>query len=398
VLADNLTVWPELPSQCDARPPCPGCPRYGDPEPPGLALQQLRGLLAQLGKTELISERAEALGYRHRVRLSARPVLGRARLGIFEEGSHRLVPISRCPLHHTSIIRVSEAIEEALARHRISAYEETGHRGLLRAVQMCVAHEGSGRDAGRVQVTFVVKDEDAYEPRSGSAFRQMLEEVATLPWVQSVWTNLQSRPTNTLLGPDFSRFSGGPFLEQECAGAMNYFPPGAFGQSHPGLHAQVVQTISEFVPSEARVVEFHAGVGSIGLSLLARPGGVQSLVANEINPHGLAGLQRGIQSLTEPGRIRMAPGTAATHAALVRDADVVIVDPPRKGLEPELLRSLTEAPPSRLIYLSCGLDALLREAEVLSRAGVLPTFVAAYPYFPFTDHVETLMVFERSRP
>jgi 23S rRNA (uracil1939-C5)-methyltransferase len=243
-----------------------------------------------------------------------------------------------------------------------------------------------------------VRSSSDVRPPEGSNFRRVLEELQSLRSVQSVWTNVQALPTNTLMGRDSILFSGEVFLRQECAGAMNFFPPGAFGQSHPRLHAEVVQSISSFVPASARVVEFHAGVGSIGLALAARSSSVTSLVANEINPHGLSGLEKGIEENGLGAKVAIAAGTAGSHVGLLADADVVIVDPPRKGLEPELLRALLEVRPPRLIYLSCGLDSLLREVRALEQARFRPIHIAAYPYFPFTEHVETLMVFDSSAP
>ena len=86
----------------------------------------------------------------------------------------------------------------------------------------------------------------------------------------------------------------------------------------------------------------------------------------------------------------------AADAASSRGADLVIVDPPRKGLEPELLQALLEDGPERLIYLSCGFDSLLRDAAALA-ARYRASNALAYALFPFTPHIETLLVFERRR-
>jgi 23S rRNA (uracil1939-C5)-methyltransferase len=383
----------ELPPQCEFRPPCPGCPRYGDVAPPQEAQRELEALRAQVDAPPLEVVGFSGLGYRHRVRLSVRKWGGRPRLGIFEEGSHRLVPIARCPVHHPALIEVAEAIEWELGDKRVPAYDERAHTGLVRAVQLVVARAGSGQDADRVQVTFVVRSSSQPEP--GSAFEAVLLALGRRPDVQGLFVNAQPERTNTLLGPDFALISGAPFLEQECGGARNYFPPGAFGQSNPVLHAQVVEKIVNSVPDGSRVVEYHAGVGTIGLALASRPGKLEWLTLNEVSPHGLTGLERGVRALDSPPNLRIVPGPAKDHVSLLDEADVVIVDPPRKGLEAELVAALCRSRPQRLIYLSCGLEALLREAQLFIGAGLLPTHLAAYSYFPFTDHVESLLIFER---
>jgi len=388
--------YPSLPAECEFRPPCPGCPRYADSNPPPQALAALEalGALSQAPPLEVIG--FPGLGYRHRVRLSARRVKGAVRLGIFEEGTHRLVPISRCPLHHPVLIDVAAAIEAELQDKNVSAYDEERHVGLVRAVQLVVARQGSGQHSGQVQVTFVVREESALWPRPGHPFEAVLLGLAARPDVQGVFLNAQPERSNTLLGPKFELFRGAPCLEQECGGALNYFPPGAFGQSNPVLHAQVVEEIASSVPEGSRVVEFHAGVGTIGLALASREGKLRSLHMNEVNPAGLVGLSLGLRALGCPPYIGVAPGPARDHASLVDEADVVIVDPPRKGLEPELIAALSGARPLRLIYLSCGLDALVREAHTFIRAGLMPTRLAACSYFPFTDHVESLVIFDRA--
>jgi tRNA/tmRNA/rRNA uracil-C5-methylase (TrmA/RlmC/RlmD family) len=89
-------------------------------------------------------------------------------------------------------------------------------------------------------------------------------------------------------------------------------------------------------------------------------------------------------------------GPASDHVERVRDADVVIVDPPRRGLDDALLRALCEHPPSRLIAVSCNPEAFLREARQLLAHGRLRLdAVVAYALFPHTAHVETLACFSR---
>ncbi len=93
----------------------------------------------------------------------------------------------------------------------------------------------------------------------------------------------------------------------------------------------------------------------------------------------------------------MLEGRAGAHAAETPEADVVIVDPPRKGLDPELLAALAERPPGRLVHVACGLDAFLAEARTLLAGGrVALGELLAFDLFPWTEHVETVAVFERA--
>ena len=81
----------------------------------------------------------------------------------------------------------------------------------------------------------------------------------------------------------------------------------------------------------------------------------------------------------------------------VSSADCVVVDPPRRGVDSELLAALCARPPARLVYVSCGLDAFLREADALAAAGLVPAELVGVELFPYTEHVETVALFERRR-
>jgi tRNA/tmRNA/rRNA uracil-C5-methylase (TrmA/RlmC/RlmD family) len=183
-------------------------------------------------------------------------------------------------------------------------------------------------------------------------------------------------------------------LRERIAGASVFYPPGAFGQSNLPLFERIAELVAGLVPQGAHVVEYHAGCGALGLAFVAR---TAHLVLNERDPAALEGLAAGLAELPSGLRERaeIAPGPAAEHAARVAGADCVVVDPPRRGLDPELLRALCEAPPARLVYVSCGLDAFVREAAELAAAGLVPAQLVACALFPYTEHVETVARFER---
>jgi 23S rRNA (uracil1939-C5)-methyltransferase len=117
-------------------------------------------------------------------------------------------------------------------------------------------------------------------------------------------------------------------------------------------------------------------------------------VFNEIGSGSLTGLRRAV---AEAGleQAEVVPGPAGKFAHLYQSEDTVIVDPPRKGLDAELLSRLLQEPPARLIYLSCGLPAFLAESQRLyETARYNLTHLSAWSYFPYTEHVETLAMFE----
>jgi len=327
-----------------------------------------------------------SLGYRRRSRLAVRGRATSPKVGLFQEGSHRLVDIPRCPIHHARVNDVALALRRAIRATATPPYQERTHRGSVRHLQVVVE-----RDGGRAQVVVVGNGDDP-EP-----MRPLLAALAAElgDALQGLWWNGNPARTNVILGPHWAHIEGEAAVVEHIGGARVFFPPAAFGQANLDLADAIVARVAGWVPDGARVVEFHAGTGAIGLGLATR---VRSLAMNEVSEAGLSGLALGIDALPAAARARVSvlPGDASAHAAAARGADVVIADPPRKGLEPALLAALADAPPLRLVLVSCSVDAFVREARTLHAAGLTVRAIVPYALFPYTEHVETVALFERA--
>jgi 23S rRNA (uracil1939-C5)-methyltransferase len=213
--------------------------------------------------------------------------------------------------------------------------------------------------------------------------------------LQGLFFNAQPARTNAILGERTRRLAGEVAVRERIAGVEVFFPPAAFGQNHLPLFERAVARIGELVPARARVSELYCGVGAIGLSLLARGA---ELRFNERARAGLDGLALGLAARPagEQARARVFEGSAGDQRALLEDADVVLVDPPRKGLDRPLLEALAESPPPRLVYLACGRDSLERDlGRLLATGRTVLRGVEAFDFFPFTEHVETLVWLDR---
>jgi 23S rRNA (uracil1939-C5)-methyltransferase len=120
---------------------------------------------------------------------------------------------------------------------------------------------------------------------------------------------------------------------------------------------------------------------------------------NEVSPHSLHGLELGPAELDSADRaeISVVPGPAGAAHLAASGAQVVIADPPRKGLDPELTEYLGDYPPERFVYVSCGLESFLNDAARLTSSGKLRLgALTAFNLLPFTEHVETVACFERA--
>lgn len=367
---------------CNHRPPCPGCPRYGEPWTATPGLLQLQQLAADQQVT-LETLVGDGHAYRYRSRLAIRGRVRSPKVGIFATGTHAIVDIPRCPVHHPTVNEVAKAVRAMIRAHGIDPYRERGHAGRLRYMQVAVE-----RASGAAQVVLVDRGEDS---------AAVLAAMQTLPGalgdrLHSLFWNSQPSPGNTILGSRTEPVFGPPALCESLGDARVFFPPDAFGQANMPLFAQVVSRIQQWVPADQRIVEYYAGVGAIGLGLVSRS---RRVTCNELSPGSLNGLAMGRQALPAAirDRLHILPGAASACADASADADVVLVDPPRRGLDRELLQALCASPVPQLIYLSCGLPALLREVQDLLAAGYRLQHLCAIDLFPNTEHIETLVHF-----
>lgn len=373
---------------CSHRPTCPGCPRFGEP---GLAPEtaaKLAALARDAGLAAPVLVEAPGGGYRHRARLAVRGRASSPKIGLFQAGSHRIADSPRCPVHHPAINAAAAELRAAIRETGVAPYADGAHRGALRYVQLVVE-----RSTERVQVVLVGNgtSPEVLCALPAAVCRRLGERL------HGLFFNGQPEHSNAILGPHWAHLAGEPSTRERIGGVDVFFPPGAFGQGHLGLFARAVERIHRLVPTGANVVECYAGVGAIGLGLLERAASVRF---NERSAEGLAGLERGLAARPreEQAKASVHPGAAGDRLDVLAGADVVLVDPPRRGLDASLCRALAAAPPPRLLYLSCGIDSLVADLATLRASGALRVAgIEAYAFLPFTEHVETLVWLERTQ-
>jgi 23S rRNA (uracil1939-C5)-methyltransferase len=372
---------------CPHRPPCPGCPRFGEHGIAPAARDALNALARTHGLPEIAVISGHTAGFRLRARLAIRGRLGSPKLGLFELDTHRVVHIPNCIVQHPLINRVAAIVRRALVDARVTCYSDKAHMGLARYLQVVIE-----RRTQTAQVVLVANSEN-YAPLLG-CFDLIRARLG--PQLHSLWFNSNVERSNTILGPQLHHWYGPGSVVENFGGAAVHYPPGAFGQNNLDVAQAIIGHVRAEIPPGARVAEFYAGVGAIGLSVLGR---VSEIQMNEISPQSLLGLDLGLAALdaADRAKITVVSGPAGAARLAAAGAQVVIADPPRKGLDPDLTLHLCECPPERFLYVSCGLDSFLRDSSRLTAHGKLRLgALTAYNLLPFTDHVEIVARFERS--
>jgi tRNA/tmRNA/rRNA uracil-C5-methylase (TrmA/RlmC/RlmD family) len=326
-------------------------------------------------------------GFRLRARLAIRGRLNSPKVGLFESGTHRVVHIPNCSIQHPLINRVADVVRRSLVDARVTSYSEAAHLGLARYLQVVVE-----RSSQSAQVVIVA---NSAAPGPLAECLDLIRERLG-PELHSLWFNANCERSNTIFGPEFLNWCGPASVVERFGGAAIHYPPGAFGQNNLDIAQDMIEHLRAEIPQGACVAEFYAGVGAIGLSVLARVGEIRM---NEVGPHSLHGLKFGVEQLDSADRAKVSiiPGPAGAAASAASGAHVVIADPPRRGLDPELTAHLGEHPAERFVYLSCGLESLINDAARLTAYGTLRlASLSAFNFMPFTQHVESIACFERA--
>lgn len=320
--------------------------------------------------------------WRYRAKLVVSGSIENPLIGLYEEGTHHVVNIPNCRVHHPAINKAVKKLKEWIRHAKIPPYNEKTHEGLLRYIQ-CVVE----RDTGHVQLTLILNAPDEFKAP------QWLEDlwVNTPDFWHSIWINLNPAQTNTIFGKKWMLIKGYSYLQETLTGVTLCFHPANFLQANLPVFEHLLQDLKNALKANQRVVEYYAGVGVIGRCLADKS---KSVICNEINPWAMDAFLAA-QQVKEFSNLQLITGPSIEHLSLMDQADVVIVDPPRKGLDKPLLDALlTSVTPHELWYISCGWTAFKRDCLALQKHWKLED-AKTYLFFPGTNQLEVLCRFTK---
>jgi 23S rRNA (uracil1939-C5)-methyltransferase len=318
------------------------------------------------------------LGYRNKSKLVyALGERGRPVLGAYAPRSHRVVDLAGCRVAEAPLDDVAGALCRLLAEHQVSPYDERSEEGVLRYVILRVNH------VGRVLITLVTAV-DAFDV--GVALARAL--IAERPEVAGVVQNINSSRGNTLYGESERTLAGESWLDDRVGPVQLRLSSTAFFQVNRDVAARIYADLATAaaLTGQERVVDAYAGVGGIALTL-AR--GAGEVIGIEEHPHAVGDAEIGAQ-MNHATRCRFVVGDAAAALAGLDAADVVVLNPPRRGCTPAVLQAVARLQPRLVAYVSCAPDTLARDLAQLASTGLVARSVQPYDMLPQTPHVESL--------
>lgn len=336
----------------------------------------------------------EPFHYRNKVIAAVSMQGSRVVCGLYEEWSHRVVPVSDCLLQDRRLNAVLGTLTELLNRLKIKPF---GYGGVLRHILLRV-----GVRTGQVMVVLVTSEELMHGRKELlSCLRAAHPEVAT------VVQNIQPRQTSVVLGPREKVLFGPGFIYDELLGLRYKISARSFYQVNPVQTERLYGlALSEagLRPGET-LLDAYCGIGTIGLSAAAalareqkdadlKTGGV---IGVEINGDAV----RDAVANARANGIRNARFYCDDVSAFMRDFDVpvnvLMLDPPRAGCDEPFLRSALRLSPERIVYVSCNPETQARDVAFLIRGGRYRIASDACPVdmFPHTGHIENVLALRR---
>ena len=322
-------------------------------------------------------------GYRNKAQYPVAAKKGRAFAGFYRSGTHQVVENKSCRILPPETDAVKDAVIDYVNQYRVSVYDEASHTGLLRHIYV-----RRGAVSGQILVCLVCNGEKL--PRAEA----LLERLKKIPGFTTLVLSVNTKKGNAVLGDKFITLFGPGYIEDTLCGLRFRLSPRSFYQVNHDQAQRLYETaISQAgITKSDTVLDLYCGVGTITLAMAGAAGKV---IGVEVIPQAVEDARdnarrNGIENA------EFFCGDASDVAAKLETEglrpDVVTVDPPRKGLSPEVIASVAAMGPKRVVYVSCDPATLGRDVKIFAGLGYRAVRACAVDMFPGTRHVESVVL------
>ena len=325
-------------------------------------------------------------GYRNKAQYPVASKKGRAYAGFFRAGTHEVVENRRCLILPEETDRVKDAVMDYVNQYRVSVYDETAHKGLLRHIYV-----RRGAVSGEILVCLVCNG------RKLPKAEALVERLKRIPGFTTLVLSVNTKKGNAVLGEEFIPLFGPGYIQDTLCGLTFRLSPRSFYQVNHHQAQRLYRAAIEQagITKADTVLDLYCGVGTITLCMASAAGRV---IGVEVIPQAVEDAREN----AERNGIRNAEffcGDAGQAALTLEQQgvrpDVITVDPPRKGLSADAIEAISRMNPRRLVYISCDPATLARDVALLKEKGFLLRSAQAADLFPRCSHVETVVLMSR---
>ena len=372
---------------CKVAKKCGGCQYQGVPYEKQLSEKQkaVRQLMQPFCKTAEITGMQDPYHYRNTVHaVFARKKDGTIISGVYEEGTHRVVPVEACQIEDEKADAIINDIRGLLKSFKIKTYNEDTGYGLLRHVLI-----RRGFTTGEIMVVLVL---GSPVMPSKNNFVKALRKLH--PEITTVVLNVNDKRTSMVLGDRETTIYGKGYIEDVLCGLTFRISSKSFYQINPVQTEKLYGKAMELagLTGKERVIDAYCGIGTIGM-VAAKS--AKEVIGVELNPDAVRDAIKNAKR-NQMKNIRFYQDDAGRFmekmAAKGEKADVVFMDPPRSGSTEQFMKSAVTLAPQKIVYISCDPQTQARDLKYLTKHGYKA--MGAYPYdmFPFTKHAENIVL------
>ena len=379
---------------CPHFPNCVGCPFINVPYPEQLLrkreiVRRAFADYASLAGVEIppVAPSPERLGYRARVKLVVRRNRGEIAAGLYVPQSHRVIDISSCPVHPRPVNQVVYYLKRKLQELAIVPYDERDDSGELRYLDFRYSF-------ARKELSVTLVTRHASLPQGGFLAKALHHR---FPFVTGVIQNVNEQKGNVIWGDSYRTLGGRDTLMERIGDLKLVFPAGVFSQANPFTARKLyeyVRGLADLSGAET-VLDLYCGVGPISLYLAPTARQVWAVDGSELS------ITTAKQNARRNGRgnCRFIAGdvseTLAQWKQSLTSIDMIVLNPPRKGVQAAAMTRLRDIGAPKMIYVSCEPRSLARDLVKLTEDGYRVSNVQPFDMFPQTEEVETVVRLDR---
>lgn len=310
--------------------------------------------------------------------------------GFYAARSHNIIPCTECWLGVEENKVILEKILDHLKTYHISTYDEVSGKGLLRHVLI-----RKGFTTGEVMVCLILNG------RTMPKLTELVDSLREVPGMTSITINVNTKNTNVIMGTEMISVWGQDYITDYIGNIKYQISPLSFYQVNPVQTKKLYETALEYADLKGNetVWDLYCGIGTISLFLAQKAGKVYGV---EIVPQAIDDARQNAK-LNGIKNAEFFVGKAEEVLPEKYEkegiyADVIVVDPPRKGCDTAALETMVKMKPERIVYVSCDSATLARDVKWLGERGYEVKKVKACDMFPGTVHVESIVLLSHKSP
>lgn len=311
---------------------------------------------------------------------------GKIKVGYYQRNTHKVINLNQCPVQDARLDPLLKTIKQDLDRSGWSIYNEVTHAGNLRHLGFRI-----GRHTGEILITIVTQSWDLPGVTElGQAWLQ-------LPGVVGVVLNRNNQPNNVILGEESRCVAGRDYVIEKFTNLQLYLTGDTFFQIYTEQAEKLVEILLDTLQLQGTeiIVDAYCGIGTFTLPLAQY---AHQCYGIEMQPQAVQQAKRNAVVNNLSDRVQFFTGKVETLLPQLQiTPDILLLDPPRKGCEPEVITFISQSTIDRLVYISCNPATLARDLQLLCSNGRYQIAkIQPIDFFPQTAHVETMVLLVRT--